>query len=293
MKLDRVTIHGDEIAFRWAGSRGPIVVLIHGMAGSSSTWRGVLPDLAADHVVVAPDLLGHGRSAKPEVGDYSLGAAATTVRDLLDVLGHSRATIVGQSLGGGIAMQMAYQYPDRAERLVLVGSGGLGREVSPLVRLAAFPGSEYLLPLAFNPASRDLGRRVVDGLRRIGLRTSPQVTEIRRTCDSLADPATRAAFVRTLRAVVGVGGQQVSAGARLHLTGDLPSLVVWGDRDPIIPVEHAYAAHEAMPGSRLEIFEGAGHFPHCDDPRRFARVIRDFVASTTPSVPRLRAVAAV
>ncbi len=287
MELRRIMLHGDEIAYRVAGE-GPAIVLIHGMAGSSATWHDVMPDLARDHTVLAPDLLGHGRSSKPGVGDYSLGAAATVVRDLMDALGHERATIVGQSLGGGIAMQFAYQYPDRCERLVLVGSGGLGREVSPLVRFAAFPGSEYLLPLAFNSLSRDVGRHLVDGLARIGLRTSPQVTEVRRACEALSDSETRAAFLRTLRAVVGTQGQQVGAGARLELTAGLPSLIVWGDRDPIIPVKHAYAAHEAMPGSRLEIFEGSGHFPHCEEPARFARVLRDFVACTEPA-PRTAA----
>ncbi len=282
MELRRITLHGDEIAFRQAGE-GPVVVLIHGMAGSSATWRDVMPDLAADHTVLAPDLLGHGRSAKPGVADYSLGAAATVVRDLMDALGHQRATIVGQSLGGGIAMQFAYQYPERCERLVLVGSGGLGREVSPLVRFAAFPGAELLLPLLFNSASRDLGRHLVDGLARVGLRTSPQVTEVRRACEALSDTETRAAFLRTLRAVVGTQGQQVGAGQRLELTAGLPSLIIWGDNDPIIPVKHGYAAHEAMPGSRLEIFEGVGHFPHCEAPVRFVRVLREFIASTSPA----------
>lgn len=291
MELRRITLHGDKIAYRQAG-QGPVVVLIHGMAGSSATWRDVLPDLAADHTVLAPDLLGAGRSSKPGVGDYSLGAAATVVRDLMAALGHDRATIVGQSLGGGIAMQFAYQYPDRCERLVLVGAGGLGREVSPLVRIAAFPGSEYLLPLVFNSVSRDLGRHLVDGLARVGLRTSPQVTEIRRACEALSDSETRAAFVRTLRAVVGTQGQQVEAGARLELTAAMPSLIIWGDRDPIIPVKHAHAAHEAMPGSRLEIFEGVGHFPHCEDPARFSRVLREFITTTAPATATAIAAAA-
>lgn len=283
MELRRVTIHGDEIAYRQAGE-GPVVVLIHGMAGSSSTWRDVMPDLAADHTVVAPDLLGSGRSSKPATGDYSLGAAATLLRDLMVALGIERATIVGQSLGGGIAMQFAYQYPERCERLVLVGSGGLGREVSPFVRLFAFPGSEYLLPLVFTSVARDAGRWVAGSLERIGLRTDPQLTEVRHTCEALTDSETRAAFIRTLRAVVGTQGQQVSAAERLHLTEGMPTLIVWGDRDPIIPVKHGYAAHEAMPNSRLEIFEGVGHFPHCEAPARFAGVLRGFIASTAPAV---------
>ena len=102
--------------------------------------------LARDFTVIAPDLLGHGDSAKPR-GDYSLGACASLMRDLMLALGHERATIAGHSLGGGIAMQMAYQFPERVERLILVSSGGLGRAVTPLLRAVALPAAEYVLPL--------------------------------------------------------------------------------------------------------------------------------------------------
>ena len=127
-----VSIHGHDVSYRGGGS-GPVVVLIHGMAGSSETWEPVLDELAEHCTVVAPDLLGHGDSDKPR-GDYSLGAHASSIRDLLIALGHDRATIVGQSFGGGVAMQLAYQYPERCERLVLVASGGLGQEVALLLR---------------------------------------------------------------------------------------------------------------------------------------------------------------
>src|SRR5438105_1742084 len=127
-----ITIHGHQVAYRAAGD-GPPVLLIHGIAGASTTWAHVLPLLARNQTVVAPDLLGHGESAKPR-GDYSLGAYASGIRDLMAALGHDRATIVGHSLGGGVAMQFAYQFPERCERLVLVASGGLGKEVSPLLK---------------------------------------------------------------------------------------------------------------------------------------------------------------
>src|SRR4029453_7765057 len=132
-------VHGHDVAYRQAGE-GPLLVMIHGIAGSSGTWGPVMPLLAERYTVIAPDLLGHGESAKPR-GDYSLGAYASGVRDLLAVLGHERVTVVGHSLGGGIAMQFAYQFPERVERLVLVSSGGLGREVHLLLRAAALPGS--------------------------------------------------------------------------------------------------------------------------------------------------------
>ena len=130
-----VVLHGHRISYRSAGT-GSAVLLLHGITSSASTWDDVLPWLAERHTVVAPDLLGHGQSAKPR-GDYSLGAHANGLRDLLGVLGHERVTVVGHSLGGGIAMQLAYQFPELCERLVLVSSGGLGRDVHALLRAAA------------------------------------------------------------------------------------------------------------------------------------------------------------
>lgn len=282
MTLHRREIHGHEIAYRTAGE-GPAVVLVHGMAGSSATWDAVLPGLAEHFTVVAPDLLGHGESAKPADADYSLGAFASNVRDLMLALGHERATVAGQSLGGGVAMQFAYQFPDRCERLVLVSSGGLGREVTPLLRALAVPGVEYLLPVAFTSITRDVGRNVASLLGRVGFHASPQIGEILRSYESLADPATRSAFVRTLRSVIDVGGQQVSAQNRLHLAADVPTLIVWGEHDRIIPVSHAYTAHDAIPNSRVEVFEETGHFPHREAPDRFARVLSEFIHSTRPA----------
>jgi pimeloyl-ACP methyl ester carboxylesterase len=281
MELTTVTVHGYDIAVRRGGA-GPVVLLVHGMAGSSRTWEPVLEDLAAHVTVVAPDLVGHGRSAKPR-GDYSLGAQAGFLRDLLIALGHERATVVGQSLGGGIAMQFAYQHPERCERLVLVSAGGLGDEVSPVLRALSAPGAEYVLPIGFQPFIRTAVETVTGWVGRVGLRPDPATAEMWRAYTSLIDPDTRNAFVQTLRSVVDVRGQRVSAHDRLYLAAHLPTLVVWGEDDPIIPVSHAHAAQEAMPGSRLELMEGVGHFPHCEDPRRFARVLLDFIDSTEPA----------
>jgi pimeloyl-ACP methyl ester carboxylesterase len=277
-----VQIHGLDVAYRSAGS-GPVVVLVHGMAGSSVTWEPVIAGLAEHFTVVAPDLPGHGASAKPDDGDYSLGAFASSVRDLMVALGHPSATIVGQSLGGGVAMQFAYQFPARCERLVLVGSGGLGREVTPLLRALAFPGIEYLFPVLFASVWRDAARGVLAGLRRVGLRPSAYMSEIWRSYESLTDAATRAAFGRTLRAVVDLGGQRVSARDRLPLADAIPTLIVWGENDDIIPSRHAAAAHEALPHSRIEVFEGVGHYPHCEAPERFRQVLTDFIESTEPA----------
>jgi pimeloyl-ACP methyl ester carboxylesterase len=280
MELRRAKLHGHEVGYRTAGE-GATVVLIHGMAGSSRTWRDVIPLLARDHMVVAPDLPGHGESSKPR-GDYSLGAHASALRDLLaGALGIERATLVGQSLGGGVAMQLAYQHPELCERLVLVASGGLGREVSWLLRLLALPAAEYVLPLFFPRFLRERGRALGARLHGAGLR-APHVREMWDAWASLVEPESRRAFVRTLCAVIDAGGQAVSAADRLYLAAAVPTLIVWGDRDGIIPVDHAHAAHARMPGSRLEIFEGAGHFLHAEEPVRFARTLAEFIAGTEP-----------
>jgi pimeloyl-ACP methyl ester carboxylesterase len=282
MKLQHLSIHGHRIALRTAGT-GPVVLLIHGMAGSAATWSHVFRALAQRFTVVAPDLLGHGESGKPRRGEYALGAHANVLRDLLHVLGYERATLVGQSLGGGVAMQFAYQFPERCERLVLVGSGGLGREVNLVLRALTFPGAEYVFPLVCTPRLRDAGIAVASWLHGLGLRAAPAVEEMWRSYASLADADTRRAFFRTLHAVIDIGGQAVSATDRLYLTSQVPTLIMWGDQDPLIPVRHAVAAHDAMPGSRLVIFENVGHFPHCEDPERFIEVLFDFVSSTEPA----------
>jgi pimeloyl-ACP methyl ester carboxylesterase len=281
MELREISIHGHRVAYREAGD-GPVLLLIHGMAGSMTTWRHVMPALARDFTVVALDLPGHGRSEK-RVGDYSLGAFASTLRDLLIALGHERATIVGQSLGGGIAMQMAYQYPERCERLVLVGSGGLGREVNPLLKALSLPGSDALLRVGCAEPIRDCIGGLGKLASRFGLMPEPAVNEFWRAYSSLGDADTRHDFLRTLRAVIDQGGQAVSAANRLHLAAQMPTLIVWGDSDPIIPVHHAFSAHEAIEGSRLEIFEGVGHFPHCEAPARFVTVMTEFIENTAPA----------
>jgi len=274
-----VSLHGHRIAYRMAGE-GPAVLLVHGMAGSSRTWREVMPCLAEECQVIAPDLLGHGESDTPP-GDYSLGGFAAMLRDLLGALDVERVTVVGQSLGGGVAMQLAYQHPELVERLVLVCSGGLGREVNWMLRALAFPGAEYVAPLIFPAFVRSLGDGVAHAAARLGVR-APRAGEMWEAYASLTDPAHRAAFLRTLRAVIEFGGQAVSATDRLYLAAEMPTLIVWGDADPIIPVSHAYAAHDAIAGSRLAILEGVGHFPQTEEPERLTRLLLDFLR-TEPS----------
>jgi len=271
-------LHGHAVRYRTAG-RGPVLLLLHGIANSSQTWERVAAPLSERFALVAPDLLGHGESATPR-GDYSLGAHATGVRDLLTGLGVERVTVVGHSLGGGIAMQFAYQFPERCERLVLVASGGLGREVHLLLRAAALPGADYVLPLLTFSGVVGLGRHVGGFLRRARLAPGGDVDVLARGFASLASAGSRQAFLHTVRAVIEPGGQRVSAHDRLALASEIPTLIVWGERDSIIPVAHGVAAHEAMPGSRLEVFAGAGHLPHDADPDRFAAVLTGFCEST-------------
>jgi len=282
-KVERaeVSLHGHRVNFNIAG-RGPAMVLIHGVAGRAGQWDQTAQLLAEHHTVVAPDLLGHGDSAKPR-GDYSLGAHASGIRDLLVALKIERASIVGHSLGGGIAMQFAYQFPERCERLVLVSSGGLGEDVHVLLRAATLPGSEFVLPLLAHPAIVDLAAIIPRALGWLGLRTRVDFEEMARGYQSLSNAEARSAFIHTLRGVIDPTGQRINASDRLYLASKMPSMIVWGRRDRIIPVEHAKPAHAAMPGSRLELFEEAGHFPHLDDPLKFARMLEAFFHETVPA----------
>ena len=281
MEQQEITVHGRLVKYR-IGGEGPLVLLIHGMAGSATTWKQVMPALSERFTVLAPDLLGHGDSDKSK-GDYSLGAMASTLRDLIVALGYKRATVVGQSYGGGIALQFAYQYPERCERLVLVNAGGLGSEVNPVLRLLTMPGSAALLLVATAPPVR----RIVEMIGRIALRkkldTATVIPELWRSYTSLGDVEARRAFLRTLRAVIDRRGQAVSAHDKLHLAAGMPTLIIWGEEDGIIPVEHAHAAHALIRGSWLEIIEGVGHYPHCEAPDRFVTALTEFIESTRPA----------
>ena len=275
------TIHGHRRAFRRAGT-GSTILLIHGIGDNSITWRGVFGDLATDHHVIAPDLLGHGQSAKPR-GDYSIGGFANAMRDLLSVLDVERATVVGHSLGAGVAMQFAYQFPDRCERLVLVGAGGVSRSVSPVLRAATLPGSSFAISLMERPAISRLVHVGVSLLEKSNLSLGLDAPEVVRLIEDLPDYRTRSAFIRTLRAVVDLRGQVVTMLDRCYLTAGMPTQLIWGTRDAIVPAHHAQIARTAMPGSRLELFEGAGHFPFRADPARFLAVVRDFIDTTEPA----------
>ena len=277
------TIHGYRRAFRVAGS-GPALLLIHGVGCNSKSWEPVHAKLAQRFTVIAPDLLGHGESDKPHA-DYSLPAFANGMRDLLAVLGIDRVTVVGHSFGGGVAMQFAYQYPELVERIVLVNAGGVSKDVSLALRLAAMPmGAEALAMLraaGVMPAIRRFGRAVgaVLGSTRLGR----DVTDVVEMLEGFQDPAGLAAFARTLRSVVDASGQYVTMLDRSYLVQSVPVQIIWGEDDLIIPVDHAHTAHAAIPGSRMEIFEDSGHMPFHDHPDRFVEVVERFIDSTRPA----------
>jgi pimeloyl-ACP methyl ester carboxylesterase len=275
------TIHGYRRAYVTAGS-GPALLLIHGIGDSSDTWRPVVAELARHHTVIAPDLLGHGRSEKPRA-DYTIAGFANGMRDLLSILEVERVTVVGHSLGGGVAAQFAYQYPERCERLVLVGSGGVGRTVSPLLRVAAVPGIEALMPLLGLPPVRVASRVGAALLRLFDTALGRDAEEILAVFDALPNTEARRAILSTLRSGVDWRGQVITMLDRAYLAEGVPTLIIWGRRDAIIPLGHGRLAHAAIPGSDLEIFDEAGHFPHHTDPARFASVVRRFVEHTAPA----------
>jgi pimeloyl-ACP methyl ester carboxylesterase len=281
--LEFRTIHGYRRAFRIAGS-GPGLLLIHGIGDNSTTWNTVQAKLAQRFTVIAVDLLGHGQSDKPRA-DYSVAAYANGMRDLLSVLDVERVTVIGHSLGGGVAMQFAYQFPHLVERLVLVGAGGVTRDVNIVLRFASLPmGGEALallrLPLVL-PVVQVAGRAagMVLGSTKLG-RDLPDVL---RVLADLPEPMASSAFTRTLRAVVDWRGQMVTMLDRCYLMESIPVQIIWGTEDVVLPVGHAWMAHAAMPGSRLEIFEHSGHFPFHDDPDRFIEVVERFIDTTEPA----------
>ncbi|MDH6246720.1 alpha/beta hydrolase [Mycobacterium sp. OTB74] len=282
--LEYRTIHGYRRAFRAAGS-GPAILLIHGIGDNSTTWNTIQERLAQRYTVIAPDLLGHGKSDKPRA-DYSVAAYANGMRDLLSVLDIERVTVIGHSLGGGVAMQFAYQFPQLVERLVLVGSGGVTKDVNVVLRIAALPmGTEALallrIPLVL-PTLQMLGR--IGGALLGSTGIGRDLPDMLRVLNDLPEPRASSAFARTLRAVVDWRGQVVTMLDRCYLTESIPVQLIWGSRDSVIPAAHGELAHTAMPGSRLEIFKGSGHFPFHDDPARFVEVVQEFIDSTPPAV---------
>ncbi|WP_395725163.1 alpha/beta fold hydrolase [Nakamurella sp.] len=278
-------LHGQRMCLTDVGS-GPPILFVHGLMSSRRTWSDQAVRLSTDHRVLAPDLFGHGESAKP-LGDYSLGAHAASLRDLLDALELDAVCVVGHSLGGGVAMQLAYLFPARVERLVLVSSGGLGRELNPVLRAATLPGSEFVLPVLASGWVRGIGDSALRVWSRSGLpAVSPSTTEAWGALATLADGDTRRAFLATSRSVIDAGGQTVSARNRLSGLTSRDVLLIWGAGDRMIPAAHVEAARAELPHSQVAILPRSGHFPHLDEPDAFAAALAAFVRTPGEAVGR-------
>lgn len=282
-ELNSVEFHRDNLRYVDVGD-GPPIVLVHGLLGSHESWAGQIERLSEKHRVIAPDLFGHGFSDKPS-GDYSLSSHAATIRDLLDHLQIESAPLAGHSLGGGIVMQMVYLFPDRVQSLALVSSGGLGREVSLLLKAATLPGSELVLPVLASDWVRKNAENVIGQLGRWGLPVQPgkSMEESWRSFKSVSDRDTREAFLASMRAVVGPRGQTVSAKQHFEKFESIPSLLVWGGKDRMIPASHADNIRREVPNSKVEIFSNAGHFPQLDEPDLFFRILDDFLNKGMPA----------
>jgi pimeloyl-ACP methyl ester carboxylesterase len=280
-QYEEVELHGHRVGYRTSGGGGQLLVLLHGITSTSEAWRKVMPRLAERYTVVAPDMIGHGRSAKPR-GDYSLGAYAAGVRDLLAVLGFERGTVVGHSFGGGIAMQFSYLFPEYVARMGLISSGGLGTEVHPLLRAATLPGSEWVLPLIAREWPVRAGGAIASAAGRLGIEAGPDLAEFARGYASLTADGASDAFIHTMRSVIDHDGQRVSALDRLYLADQMPTLIIWGSDDPVIPVAHGRRAHEIVAHSRYVEIPGAGHWPMLDDPDRVVAEITGFMEETEP-----------
>ncbi|MBF4766915.1 alpha/beta fold hydrolase [Nocardioides agariphilus] len=283
--VEYLTIHGHRRAFVRAGHEigtAPVLLLLHGLGADHTTWDPVIAQLARRYTVIAPDLLGHGQSAKPRA-DYTLGGYANGMRDLITVLGIDKVTLVGHSFGGGVAMQFAYQFPERTERLVLVGTGGLGPQVTPVIRAITTPGfAAFMGPLTL-PGVRHVAAAAMRGLKRTGIKEFRDFDEVAAIYESFREPDARLAIAHVTRAVVDWRGQIVTMADRAYLTAAMPLCVIWGEDDRVIPVSHASIAAELAPGARVEIIANAGHFPHKDHPERFVRILNDFVRKSQPA----------
>jgi len=280
-QVHTVRVHGHEMAYVRAG-RGPRLLLLHGLGCDHRTWLPVMTELSRHFTVIAPDLLGHGQSAKPRA-DYSIAGYANGVRDLLTVLGIDRVTVVGHSLGGGVALQFAYQFPERVERLCLVCSGGIGADVSMLLRLVSLPVATPVLAAMTAQPVRRCGSFALRMLAKSRLPHFRDAGELGRIYEQLGDPATRLAFRSVVRGVIDWQGQIITLADRAYLAQQMPMCVVWGERDPVIPSAHAHVAAEQLPTARVEILTKAGHFPHRDHPEHFAAIVREFVTGTAPA----------
>jgi pimeloyl-ACP methyl ester carboxylesterase len=272
-------VEGHVFAYQEIGpAQGQPVVLIHGLASDSSTWDKAIGPLAARGLrVIAVDLLGHGSSDKP-VSGYLLSDFARHLHGLFGAIGLDRATLCGHSLGGAIAVHFAYHYPQHVQRLVLVSAGGLGREVHVMLRAGALPIAPRVVEWAMRPRLRAV--YADPRLHRLLRLTPDNIANLQRAGRALTDSDGRAAFFTSLRGVIEPAGQRGSFLEMRYLADHVPTLLVWSEKDGVIPVAHAHATRQQLPGSQLVVFPGGGHEPHRRHAAAFADAVATFVEST-------------
>lgn len=281
-RVQTAVLHDREISFFDSGGDGPALLLIHGIGGGLEDWHKVIPLLSnCGYRVIGLDLPGHGKSDKGRA-DYSLGAMASVVRDLLTHVNVASAVIVGHSLGGGIGMQFAYQFPAMSDGLVLVSSGGLGDEVPSWLRAATLPGSQAVFAGIGSRRTVASLEWFQGRLERFGIRPQTLTPESLERLSRFGDPATRNAFLSTLRSVVDIRGQRVTALGKLHALS-VPVLIIWGAVDPVIPVHHGYRAAEHITDCEIVVFPRIGHEPQIEDPDRVCELIHRFATTKSDS----------
>ncbi|MBK5215973.1 MAG: alpha/beta fold hydrolase [Propionibacteriales bacterium] len=280
-QIEFVVVHGHRRAYRMMGS-GPALLLLHGLGCDSSTWFPVMHKLAENFTVLAPDLLGHGESDKPDA-DYSLGGYANGMRDLLTILGIDKVTVVGHSFGGGVAMQFAYQFPERTERIALVSTGGLGPEVTPFIRFLTVPGSGAVVGASTIWPLRPLVAAGLRGLSKLPLAATRDLDEVAAIYESFADPRARRAVQRVTGHVLNWRRQYVTMTDRAYLAQWMPVLVIWGKEDFVIPSSHAETVSAYAPNAEVHVFEKSGHFPHKDHPDEFIALLLAFIEKNEPA----------
>jgi pimeloyl-ACP methyl ester carboxylesterase len=266
-----------------AGPRdAPAIVLVHGLGDDADTWRHVVEPLAQAQRVVALDLPGFARSDKPRRA-YTLDFFCATVLALLDALAIRRATLVGSSLGGMIAHTLAITNPDRVERLLLV-DGGLvtrGQKLNPAMLLGLLPlvGERGYNRLRTDPqAAYESLRPYYADLD--GLPETDRAFLFQRVNERVWNDAQRDAYLSALRQLPVWMMRRARALPAQLAQVKVPTRVVWGERDQILPIEQAQALIAAQPGAQLVRIAGAGHLPHQETPQAFLQAGSDFIGNT-------------
>jgi pimeloyl-ACP methyl ester carboxylesterase len=275
--VEKQDVEIDGLPIRYlAGGEGPSLVLLHGAGDNALDWQWVMPTLAATHRVYAPDLPGSPDSARP-AADYSPAFFERFVAAFVDALDIGRATFVGNSLGGLIALRLALSEPERAGALVLVDSAGLGRAVNPAFTSVNVPGlGEAALPFWRTPVGayqRAWGRTALLFAHPPGSVPREWVAE---QCRLALSPGYLEAHLAVLRTQVGFGGQREVLVDQLPLL-EIPTLVVWGARDRVFPESQARVAAARLQEGSLAVVPDCGHMPHVECPDRFLAALDDFL----------------